>query len=186
MANNCSITECTFLSNIYPIHSSSNNYLTISHCNFANNSSPSSSQSPVTITSSNYVNIISSTFFNNSALSASNYGSALTIFNSNNVFINNCSFLNNNGTIGAVGLNSVTSYVEVNNCYFANNYAAIGAAITIFDSTPSHLLVVKESIFKNNHVNVNGKGGAIGVEHEDLSIEILNCSFEDNSGRIGW
>lgn len=125
-------------------------------------------------------------------------GGALVIGGSSNLYVNNCSFINNNGSLafslgrggGAITIRS-NCYVEILNSNFINNLGGNGGAINSLLST----LKVDNCLFENNDsspgvaLGTEGAGGAIFTDgaslHTDPTpglLSIKNSTFNNNIG----
>ncbi|OQD59342.1 adhesin-like protein [Methanobrevibacter arboriphilus JCM 13429 = DSM 1125] len=137
------------------------------------------------------------------------------ITNLGTIYIINCSFMNNNLTIGSVinnikisdpdGIITVAGSAYIINSTFINNKALEGGAIfnqgniSIANSNFTNnsantggaiyndegLMEIYSSVFLNNKAIGENGGGAIFNDYCDIPIIIDSCSFINNSAKVG-
>lgn len=124
--------------------------------------------------------IRNSTFTENRASSQS---AGIYMFDVQGCTISNCDFIKNTTDRGVIYPNLCRA-ITIDSCYFRENVNAAGFGAALFNWN-SRNLVVKNSTFTKNNA---ASGGVIyndGREHDDLTLTIDNCLFEENAA-TGW
>ena len=104
-------------------------------------------------------------------------GSAIRIFNSNNIIVENCTFDNTRSkqTVGGAILVNIANYITIRNCGFSNIHSgSSGGAIDFYPlSEYTHSNLIENCNFYDCS---GGNGGAIELYTKSSTVK--NCTFE--------
>ena len=91
----------------------------------------------------------------------------------------NCSFINNGGfDVGdGAAVNVDANNLNIINCSFINNTAGLDESLGGAIYCNGENLIIKDSVFENNHVR--DAGGHIYLSEDSYGLRIINSSFKD-------
>lgn len=85
---------------------------------------------------------------------------------------------------GAIHLSGTTSRLEITNCLLEDNHAERQGGAVFASNDPFTLLIITDSIIRNNTAANAGVGGAGGV-HSGATTVVTRTLFETNQGNSG-
>ena len=169
----------------------------IDNCTFINNSAKGQSKGEGgAVYLSGYNGVIKNSYFahnyaDNDGTQVEYGGGAITLSNSHNNVIDNCTFdFNTAKKSGGAILSRNPVNLTINRSHFNDNHAIGGGAILLHGPEDFKLLY---STFNRNtatrdnggYVSGSNKGGAIYFVSQDKNNYILNCTFNDNIAARG-